>query len=603
LGVTGELADQIARDVDAPVVRLEPASIVPDGIALAALVFDLRSYDVPMLAELRARPGMAELPLLLVSTTEIPESFVEILDATDGLVVTRESAATARRRVALVLETGRSRAALSVATQVVEQGTSGLSIVDAERPGAPLVFVSASFERLSGYPASEVVGEGVRFLHGLETDRAVGEELRAAIAERRATSLRVRAHRRVGLPHWCELTVFPVWLNGRASRWVAIVHRDVSELAELRARIDLLYQESFERQRFAHAVLDGVDVGIVTTDDAGLVTFVNRFATKRLGLGATGPGRRVEELLQLDRWGVGMLGSAARRTFAHPFRLPSGDELDLEVSLSRSDEETGADVRFFFIFRDVGEEKRREEERRRFERLAAMGTMVAGFAHEVRNPIAAMRSIAEELLEELADPTCVRHVGLLLQMIERIERLVRTSLQFGRPAAPRRARQRPWVIVSHAVAELGPRLRALGDDLAIDVEPDLPDVFVDERQLTQTLAILLSNALDATGAASRVALRVCRARPSDVDPRPRRSEPPPPNGVRFEVVDDGPGVSEENLGRIFDPFFTTKPSGTGLGLSIAQHIVAENGGRLEVSSAPGGPTKFTVWVPSDGAGL
>lgn len=253
--------------------------------------------------------------------------------------------------------------------------------------------------------------------------------------------------------------------------------------------------------------------------------------------------------------------------------------------------------------RDVRTERLFDEDRRRFERLAAMGTMVAGFAHEVRNPVAAMRSLTEELGEELRDANMeLPHVRLILQLVERIERLVKTSLQFGRPAAPKRVKQRPWVIASAALEALRPRVRGY-EEILVEADSGLPDVFVDESQLAQALVILLHNAIDATGAASRVMVRLKRG-------ERRRTDPPGldlPDGaprptVRFEVIDDGPGIPVEIVERIFDPFFTTKPTGTGLGLSIAQQIVSENGARLEVvsSRASGGPTtSFTIIAPCD----
>lgn len=241
----------------------------------------------------------------------------------------------------------------------------------------------------------------------------------------------------------------------------------------------------------------------------------------------------------------------------------------------------------------------REAERARFERLAAMGTMVAGFAHEVRNPVAAMRSIAEELAEQLRDAGVdTPHVGLMLRMLERIERLVRTSLQFGRPAAPKRSSQRPWLIVQFAIAELRPRLHTLGaQELNLSIEEDLPSVHVDEKQIAQALVVLLNNALDATTEPGRVTVKVGKGRPVDDDGRLPGGAPAPDASIWFEVTDDGPGIAPENIGRIFDPFFTTKPTGTGLGLSIAQQIVSENKGRIEVTSMPGVATTFAIVLP------
>jgi len=356
-----------------------------------------------------------------------------------------------------------------------------------------------------------------------------------------------------------------------------------------------------ETERFDHAILDGVNMGIITTDADGAVTFVNRTAAQLLDVDSESIGADVELLLGLPLTPDALLAGELCRTVDYLLTRRDGEELDIEVSVSRgmSSEPgtTNGGPGYFFIFRDVREDKQRVEERARFERLAAMGTMVAGFAHEVRNPVAAMRSIAEELDEELRDSgVTTPHVALMLRMLERIERLVRTSLQFGRPAAPKRSPQRPWLIVQFALAELRPRLRGLGGELVVEIDDDLPSVNVDEKQIAQALVVLLNNALDATSEPGRVTVRVTRERRGD----DLHSDAPPPSTVRFEVKDDGAGIAPEIFTRIFDPFFTTKPTGTGLGLSIAQQIVSENGARLEVTSNPAVATTFAIVIATSG---
>lgn len=216
----------------------------------------------------------------------------------------------------------------------------------------------------------------------------------------------------------------------------------------------------------------------------------------------------------------------------------------------------------------------------RLERLAAIGTMVAGFAHEVLNPVASMRALAEALRDELTDiGRSYPHIDRMLKVLDRMERLVRTSLQFGRPAPPRRSRHRPWTLLSQALEAIAPRVAGSGQEIRVEVEPDLPDLFVDESQLTQVLVILLNNALDATESPRQVLLRARRTA----------------FGVLLEVQDEGEGIDPEVLERIFDPFFTTKATGTGLGLPIAQQLVQENGGLLEWES--GELTTFLVYCP------
>ena len=359
------------------------------------------------------------------------------------------------------------------------------------------------------------------------------------------------------------------------------------ELGRTRASVEALAQTLEDQRTFDQAILDGVEVGIVTTDAVGTITFANRSAKELLQLTGDVTGIAVARLLGLDRQPHELLGDEARRTLSYPLTTAEGVELDLQLALSRGDGFDDSRVGFFFIFRDVREDKEQEAARRRFEHLAAMGTMVAGFAHEVRNPVAALRSIAEELGEELVSAGLhLPHAKRMLGILERMERLVRTSLQFGRPAAPRRAAHRPWTICSAALAGVSARTMPTGHPIRVEFDPDLPDVFVDDAQLTQALVILLDNALDAAKSPRGVLIRVSRD---------GSTESP---SVRFEVIDDGPGIAPADLSHIFDPFFTTKASGTGLGLSIAQQIVNENGARIEVSSMRGAPTCFAIIVSS-----
>lgn len=356
------------------------------------------------------------------------------------------------------------------------------------------------------------------------------------------------------------------------------------------------------------AIMDRVDVGIVTADESGRVTFLNRAAREILHRDElTNPGTPnaaldVRSLLGLARDRKSLFSYLERNTGPHTLTLPDDVELELELSVNHSAETKHERATFFFIFRDLTTEKRMEMERRRFEHLAAMGTMVAGFAHEVRNPVASLRSLAESLAEDLAENKLeMPHVDFMLKALERIERLVRTSLLFGTPTTPRRSLHPPAQLLSNALSSLVARSRALGGRIAVEIDPRLPDVFVDDGQIVQVLVILLDNAIDAARTIEGVSARVSVDIVPDSESRSRKSQPPPGPYVRFEVTDTGPGIPEELLGRIFDPFFTTKSSGTGLGLSIAQQLVSDNGGRIEIDSAPGGPTTFAITLPCEQA--
>lgn len=354
------------------------------------------------------------------------------------------------------------------------------------------------------------------------------------------------------------------------------------------------------------SVLEVIDVGILVTNERGEITFANDAAHALVGVGhggATGDmlvGKRASEVLELSV-PLEDLGTGASRRFDARV-LGDGDDTCLDVDVTVRAHEGG----WVFEFRDVSEERRLQAEMQRIDRLAAIGTMVAGFAHEVRNPVASLRAITEALEEELRDRgLALPHTTRMKEVLGRIERLVRTSLEFGRPAEPRRARHAPAALVQSALAAIA--VRTTGGAIHVDVPADLPSVLVDEGQFVQVLVILLSNALDAAGAGSKVAVRVFLEEASSgrKEHNGRRLSDPPPGAaperrlprVRFEVVDAGPGIASAVLARVFDAFFTTKASGTGLGLAIAQKIVSENGAHIEIAS-PGAPTIFAITCPA-----
>ncbi len=240
----------------------------------------------------------------------------------------------------------------------------------------------------------------------------------------------------------------------------------------------------------------------------------------------------------------------------------------------------------------LDEERRREEQMRQAEKLAALGELVAGVAHEMNNPLAGISAFAELLLEEpggsalgAEDREAVR---LIKREADRATAVVRDLLTFARQAAPAWGPVALDALLERTVRVRAYAARAAGVDLRLEVERDLPPVRGDERKLQQVFINLIANAEHAlrgsAGGERRVTVRAWRAAPGRV-------------GVR--VSDTGPGVPPEVLGRVFEPFFTTKPpgEGTGLGLSVSYGIVQAHGGELRGHNLPGGGAAFDVLLP------
>jgi signal transduction histidine kinase len=225
----------------------------------------------------------------------------------------------------------------------------------------------------------------------------------------------------------------------------------------------------------------------------------------------------------------------------------------------------------------------------RAEKLATVGVLAAGIAHEVGTPLGVERGRAEYLLDGAAeDDRLRRSLQVIVEQSDLVSRIIRQLLNFSALNEPN-TRPVPAGAALQAVIDLL-RFEAQRRKVSLRVEPPAAELVVaaDPDQLQQVLVNLVINACDASPAGAEVTLRV--------GPAP---EPAPPGRVRFEVVDRGQGIAPENRHRIFDPFFTTKKrgQGTGLGLSVVARIVENHRGHLEVESQLGHGTRVTVDWP------
>jgi two-component system NtrC family sensor kinase len=235
----------------------------------------------------------------------------------------------------------------------------------------------------------------------------------------------------------------------------------------------------------------------------------------------------------------------------------------------------------------------------RAEKLASVGQLAAGVAHEIGNPLSAIGNYVEVLRRRGADPELVAAV---VRETERIDLIVRTLLAYATPREARPEVLDVAAVVEGVVALLGAQGALRQVTVACEEGERLPRVRGDRSALEQVFVNLLLNAVDAAGTGGRVRVRSGPAGPGWAGAVPAR--PAVPGGAAAVVVtveDSGAGVAEALRGRIFDPFFTTKDpgKGTGLGLAIVQRIVHDLGGRVEVESSPLGGAALAVTLPAE----
>lgn len=236
--------------------------------------------------------------------------------------------------------------------------------------------------------------------------------------------------------------------------------------------------------------------------------------------------------------------------------------------------------------------RRMEDQASRQNRLVELGTIAAGVAHEIRNPLASIKTFAQLMPERMEDPEFKNEFSkLVLKDVDRITKVIESMLAFARPAQVTIGEHPANELVEEAILLVQPRLKSKRIELTREFHGN-PVIKVDKHQILQVLVNLLSNAADALHEQGKIRIA------TGVSQRNLAGDGSgSQNYAVIEVSDNGPGIPAAVRGRLFDPFFTTKKEGTGLGLSISQKIARDHGGAITVSSVEGKGASFQVNLP------
>jgi len=344
-------------------------------------------------------------------------------------------------------------------------------------------------------------------------------------------------------------------------------------------------RSSLSRMRvFSENLVENMPMGLVASDRAGRVVSVNPAAVRILNLDPeTAPRELTAALPEKIRE---MLVPVPETTGVSECEIrlpdPGGAEMVLEAVtsplLDRENDEQGG----LLLFRDTTELSRLKEEMEENRRLAAIGRLAAGVAHEIRNPLSSLKGYAF-LFKEVFDAGSENY-GIAQVMIKEVDRLNRVVSELVALAKPVTVSSRPvdlLQIAEEIAGQLAYEQGSEGVEIKTHIQGDLPRVNADADRIRQVLLNLGLNAIEAMEDGGRL----------DIDLWQGDGE------VGLRVSDTGCGMPEAQRQDIFQPYFTTKLSGTGLGLAIVSNIVKAHSGRIEVESAPGQGTRFTVFLP------
>jgi len=362
----------------------------------------------------------------------------------------------------------------------------------------------------------------------------------------------------------------------------------------------------------AWSFLRHAQMGVLAANRQGKIIAINPAGARLLGFETSAlEGEDAARVFRAPR-GEGHVQPGATATATEPQEVEvvtkAGDVLPVALRLLPLEGLDHSLQGTVAVFQDLREQKSREEQWRRRDRLASLGELSAGVAHEIRNPLTGIATSAQILRRRLeSGDTRAQFVDLILEESARLERIVEGLLQFARPAAPQLQRQSILPALDKAltlVHELAVRQDVL---LHVERASEVPPIFVDHDQLLQVVLNVLMNALQALakGGEIRVSLKPARKRAATRSAIGRRAndrlEPPGEmplvDVVEIRVQDNGPGIPAADLARVFDPFYTTRAQGTGLGLSICQSIIREHGGTITIESVVGQGTAVIIDLP------
>lgn len=334
------------------------------------------------------------------------------------------------------------------------------------------------------------------------------------------------------------------------------------------------------------SLIEHMPVGIVAIDSDERVMVFNDTAEKLLGRTSTEViGKPSSEILPPPC--MDMLRELGKERPIVEKELVcavgEGRTVPLEVIAAVLRDDEGALIGRIALVRDLSELQHLRSEVERSQRLAAVGSLAAGVAHEIRNPLSSLKGFATYFRQRYGGvPDDVKIADIMIQEVDRLNRVISELLEFSRPMELKRTKKDLADIVRHTLGTIEGQLRDKGICVKADMSPGLPEAAIDPDRMTQVFLNLFLNAMAAMDREGILSVGVARQ-----DGRT----------LRVSVSDTGTGIRKEDLGRVFDPYFTTKSSGTGLGLAIVHRIVEAHGGEIRLESESGKGTTFTILLP------
>lgn len=391
----------------------------------------------------------------------------------------------------------------------------------------------------------------------------------------------------------------------------AMKHREMMmRIARQNKDLSQHLEENEQLKSFYESIIQSLRSGLITADRNLNITHLNKAAVTLLGFS---PAEIIdtplislftsqeEEIREIFAGGGKCIDP--KTGYLSEFKMVRKDKgpLFTEVCFSTILDKSGQITGLSCIFLDITQRKKMEKNLARMDRLASLGELASGIAHEIRNPLAGIGG-ALQILSKQFDPDDQNHQIFkeVLDQVLRLDDFVKNLLQFARPSTPKFEPLQVEDVIDSTLFLVSNQVNRKQITLNVERECDQPDIQGDKNLLQQVFLNIIINALDAMDEGGELGIKV-QWQAGEI---PSAAEDaifcmPRQNQVLIEISDTGPGINEADIDNIFNPFFTTKSQGTGLGLSITHRIIEQHRGTISVDSHPGTGTTFVIALPID----
>ncbi len=360
------------------------------------------------------------------------------------------------------------------------------------------------------------------------------------------------------------------------------------EIGEISNAINELASTLSKVRSYTELILEGTGEGVIALDKDAKVVFFNKAAGILLNINRENVIEKhyreiVREEKDLLRETIeDALEGKNRNILKTIYRLNDGQEIPLSINsfcLGTKDKEGAV-----MILRDLSDMERLERKLRQTDKLAALGKLVAGVAHEIRNPIASIRANVQLWKKRLEKtPPSVEALDMVIDEIDRLNGIVEKWLIFAKYRTSSRENYQISEVIKKAVELMRVEIKNRDIDFSCELEEHMPSVYINPQEIEQVIINLMQNSLDMLSENGSLTVKSIYIKED--------------SRIKVEVIDTGPGLPLEIQGKIFDPFFTTKEEGTGLGLAVCYDIITGHKGTIDFETVLGKGSNFYFTIP------